>query len=79
MDGVDALVFTGGVGEHAAPVRAAAVEGLGFLGLRLDRAANDGCDGDGEIGATGAAARIFVLPAREDLEIARQVRAVLGA
>jgi acetate kinase len=76
--GLDTLVFTGGVGEHAAPVRAATVAGLGFLGLELDGAANDGCEGDADVSAAGAPARTLVIAAREDLEIARQVRAVLG-
>jgi len=78
LGGLDALVFTGGVGERSAPVRAAAAGGLGFLGVRLDDAANAGADGDGDVGAPGAAARTLVVRAREDLEIARQVRAVLG-
>ena len=43
---LDALVFTGGIGEHSAPLRAAVVDGLGVLGLRLDPAAND--DGPAE-------------------------------
>ena len=77
IGGVDALVFTGGVGEHAAPVRQAAVAGLGMLGLELDAGANDRADGDTDIGAAGAAARTLVIAAREDLEIAKQVRETL--
>lgn len=76
MNGVDALVFTGGVGEHAAPVRAGACAGLAFLGVALDEAENGAVASDGEIDATGAAVRVFVVSAREDLEIARQVRAL---
>ena len=81
LGGLDVLVFTGGVGEHAAVVRARAVGGLAFLGLRIDGAANDAAtDGvDREIGARGAPARILVVAAREDLQIAREVRAVLTA
>jgi acetate kinase len=78
LGGLDALVFTGGVGERAAPVRLAACAGLGMLGLELDAGANAAVDGEAEIGFPDAAARIFVVPAREDLEIARQVRGVLG-
>jgi len=74
--GLDALVFTGGAGEHQPAVRAAAAGGLGFLGVALDEARNDATAGDGEIGA-GAAVRTVVVTAREDLEIARQVRALL--
>jgi acetate kinase len=78
LGGLDALVFTGGVGERSAPVRSLAVAGLGFLGAELDEARNRTADGDADIGAAGAAVRTLVVAAREDLEIARQVRAVLS-
>ena len=77
VGGVDALVFTGGVGERAPPVRQAAVAGLGMLGLELDLGANDRAEGDADIGSADATARTLVIVAREDLEIARQVRGVL--
>ena len=77
LGGLDGLVFTGGVGERSAPVRALAAEGLGFLGVALDQAANE-AEGDREITAPGAAVRTVVVAAREDLEIARQVRSLLG-
>ena len=77
LGGLDALVFTGGVGERSAPVRAAAADGLGFLGVALDAARNDAPDGDADVSPDGAAVRTLVVPAREDLEIARQVRALL--
>lgn len=80
MAGVDIVVFTGGVGEHSAPIRQAAADGLGFLGVGVDRDANRAATGDeAEISAAGAAVRTFVVPAREDLEMARQVRLLLGA
>jgi acetate kinase len=75
-DGMDALVFTGGVGENAAPVRKLAADGLGFLGVGVDDGRNQGT-GDREIGADDAAVRTLVIAAREDLEIVRQVRTVL--
>jgi acetate kinase len=78
MDGLDALVFTGGVGENAPEVRARAVAGLGFLGLALDDARNRAARGDQDVSADGAGVHVLVIAAREDLEIARQVRAVLG-
>ena len=77
MGGLDALVFAGGVGEHAPAVRAAAADRLGFLGVALDEAANAGAAGDADVGAPGAPVRALVVEAREDLEIARQVRSVL--
>jgi acetate kinase len=78
MDGLDLLVFTGGVGEHAVPVRSGAAEGLGFLGVAVDQGRNQG-SGDREISRAGAAVRTFVVAAREDLEIARQVKELLAA
>jgi acetate kinase len=78
LGGLDALVFTGGVGERSAEVRSLAVAGLGFLGAALDEPRNRAADGDADIGASGATVRTLVVAAREDLEIARQVRAVLS-
>ncbi|HXJ63441.1 MAG TPA: acetate/propionate family kinase [Actinomycetota bacterium] len=76
MGGLDAIVFTGGVGENSAAIRSRAADGLGFLGVSLD--ANASGEPDADIGAPGAAVRAFVVRAREDLEIARQVRSVLA-
>ena len=78
LDGLDVLVFTGGVGERAPHVRACAADGLGFLGVRLDAARNDAADGDCEIGARDAGVRAIVIESREDLEIAGQTRRVLA-
>ncbi|HYA00173.1 MAG TPA: acetate/propionate family kinase [Candidatus Binatia bacterium] len=78
MSGLDALTFTGGVGEHAPEIRRRAADGLGFLGIGLDPGANQAVSPDAEIGAPGASVRSFVVQAREDLEIARGVRQVLG-
>ena len=78
MNGLDVLVFTGGVGEHAAPVRAAAAAGLSFLGVAIDERSNAAATADADIGRPGATARAVVVTAREDLEMARQVRALAG-
>lgn len=78
LGGLDVLAFTGGVGEHSAPVRWRATEGLGFLGVGLDEAVNGTARPDQELTAAGAAVRSFVIEAREDLEIARGVRHVLA-
>ena len=75
--GLDVLVFTGGVGERAPVVRALAADGLGFLGVALDPARNETGPEDREIGADGAPVRTLVVAAREDVEIAREVRRVL--
>ena len=78
LGGIDALAFTGGVGEHSPAVRALAAERLGFLGIELDEARNEAGPDEREIGATGAAVRAFVIVAREDLQIAHEVREVLA-
>jgi len=74
MEGLDALVFTGGVGENSAPIRQRAAAGLDFIGVGLDPGLNFGLAGDREISRDGSVARTFVVLAREDLEIAKQVR-----
>jgi acetate kinase len=75
---LNVLVFTGGVGEHAPAVRQRAADGLGFLGVGLDARANAATTADGDITATGAAARTVVVTAREDLQIARLTTALLS-
>jgi acetate kinase len=77
MGGLDVLVFTGGVGERSAHVRALAVQGLAFLGVKIDTERNETASGDVELTADGALTRTLVMQAREDLEIATQTRAVL--
>ncbi len=76
MNGLDVLVFTGGVGEHSPPVRAAAAAGLEFLGVTID-AGRNAATADADISGNGSA-RVLVVTAREDLEMARQARAVLA-
>jgi acetate kinase len=78
MDGFDAVCFTGGVGERSGPVRRRAAEGLGFLGVSLDLGKNEHAAPDCELSAQGARVRTFLVEAREDLEIVRGVRSVLG-
>ena len=76
--GLDALVFTGGVGEHTEVVRARVAERLGFLGVHLDPEHNDGpATGDRDFTGSGSAVRVLVVEAREDLQIAAEVEALL--
>ena len=77
MGGLDALAFTGGVGENSAPIRERAAQGLAFLGVDID-ADLDADAGDREVSAAGSGVRTFVIEAREDLQIAAEVRAVLS-
>jgi acetate kinase len=78
MQGLDALVFTGGAGERSVRLRADACAGLAFLGVQLDKASNrDGRD-DRLISPPRAPVAAAVVAAREDLEIAHQVRRILA-
>jgi acetate kinase len=77
LGGLDVLVFTGGVGENAPAIRRDAVAGLGYLGVALDERGNEATTGDADISANGSQVRTLVISAREDLEIAGEVRAVL--
>jgi acetate kinase len=79
LDGLDALVFTGGVGERSSGIRSAAAAGLGFLGVAIDPHADADAAPDADVSARGARVRTLVIAAREDLEMAREVRAALGA
>ena len=78
MRGLDVLVFTGGVGENAAPVRAAAAEGLAFMGVEIDPSLNATARADLDLSAPAAKVRTLVVKAREDVEVAREVRRILA-
>ncbi|TDC53486.1 acetate/propionate family kinase [Actinomadura sp. KC345] len=78
LGGLDALVFTGGVGEHDASVRMRLAEDLAYLGVSIDPDRNAAVDGDSEVTAAGALVRTLVIEAREDLEIAAGTRRTLG-
>ena len=76
--GLDVLVFTGGIGEHAPEVRAAAAERLGYLGLVLDAQVNDAAHADAVINVDGSAVAAVVITATEDAEVARLTRDALA-
>jgi acetate kinase len=78
MDGLDAMVFTGGVGENSPQIRAGAAAGLGFLGVAVDAQRNLDGPADREISPGSSPVRALVVTAREDIEIARQVSTVLS-
>jgi acetate kinase len=77
LGGVDALVFTGGIGEHAAEIRRRVCRDAGWLGVELDDAANAG--GGPCITAPTSAVTAWVIPADEELTIARHTQRVLRA
>lgn len=71
LGGIDALVFTAGIGENSPDVRAAACANLGYLGLKLDAAKNAQPSADQDISLPDSAVRVFVVHAQEDWAIAR--------
>ena len=78
LGGVDALVFTGGIGENSGRVRADAARCLAFAGLELDLKSNAAGSGDRDVAAHGSQVRLLVLRAREDLAILRAVLSLNG-
>ena len=77
LGGVDGLVFTAGVGENSAQVRALVCENLGHLGLKLDSTANVRCKPDADISERVSPGRILVITTREDLTIVRETKRVI--
>lgn len=71
LDGIDALVFTAGIGENSTEVRAAACANLEFVGLKLDSSKNAQACGDQDISTPDSAVRVLVVRAQEDWAIAR--------
>jgi acetate kinase len=72
LGGIDALVFTGGIGEHSPDVRTGACEAFGFLGLKLDAQKNAQSPTDQDIATADSAVRVLVIATQEDWEIAKE-------
>ena len=79
LGGLDAIVFTGGVGENSAEVRSAALAPLEFLGVRLDPDRNAQARPDADVAAAGSSVRVLVVGAREEWAIARAAAKLLAA
>ncbi|WP_314952536.1 acetate/propionate family kinase [Bradyrhizobium cosmicum] len=75
LGGLDCLVFTGGIGEHAKEIRSAVGEHLGWLGVRIEAAANE--EARTRISGDDSTIDVFVIPTDEELMIARHCAAVL--
>src|SRR5438067_4580240 len=71
LGGLDVLIFTAGVGEHACEVRSAACAQLNFLGIELDSAKNEKSPADQEISTSRSAVRVLIIRAQEDWAIAK--------
>jgi acetate kinase len=79
LGGIDALVFTAGIGENCAPLRAAACERLAFLGIKLASATNERPPRDSDIAAPESRVRVLAIHTEEDWEIARECARLLAS
>jgi acetate kinase len=79
LGGIDALVFTAGVGERAVEIRKRVCEKFNYLGLVLDQAANETCKPDADIATRASTVRILVIATREDLTIVRETRRLVAS
>ena len=79
LGGMDALVFTAGIGENSPEVRAAACANFRFLGLKLDAAKNAQSSADQDISASESAVRVLIVRAQEDWAIARDCWRLMSA
>ncbi len=71
LGGLDALIFTGGIGENASSIRTTICENLGFLGIHLDEEKNQSAESAKAIHRKGAPVKLLVIPTNEELMIAR--------
>lgn len=74
LEGLDTVIFAGGIGEHSVEVRRRVCEGLGFLGIRLDSTSNEASQPT--ISHASSAVEVRVMPSQEDRQIARHCRAL---
>jgi acetate kinase len=72
MGGLEAVAFTGGIGENSARLRSACCAGLEFLGIRLDSARNEGGTGDRLVSAADSPVAVLALATNEELIVARR-------
>ncbi len=77
LGGLDALVFTGGIGENSQLVRAGVCANLQAFGIVLDALANATCRGEARIDAPGSTVQVWIVPTNEELIVARQTRQLL--
>jgi len=79
LNGADALVFTGGIGENSALVRRRVCENMTYAGIRLDEQKNQSRRGEAELSAPGGGMQIWIVPTNEELVVARQTVNAISA
>ncbi len=79
LGGVDAITFSGGIGENSPEIRAAVLQGLAGFGIEVDEARNVALPRDGSISKQGSPTRVMVVPANEEVVVARETAALVSA
>lgn len=81
MDGIDAIVFTGGIGENADDIRAKVCKELTFLGIEIDEEYGKTLvkGAEGELSTANSKVKVYVLPTNEELVIARDTRDIVNS
>ncbi len=77
LNGADAIVFTGGIGENSTRMREAVCADLDWFGIRLDRQKNDRAKGEMPIHSAASRVQLWIMPTNEELVVARQAKALL--
>ena len=77
MNGVDSIVFTAGIGEHDHLVREEILSYFGYLGVTLDKEANDNCHDEALISGADSKVKVYAIPTNEELAIARETAALV--
>jgi acetate kinase len=78
LDGADAIVFTGGIGENSSLMRKAVCQNLNWFGIHLDAAKNAAAKGEEAIHAPDSRVQLWIMPTNEELIVARQTAALLA-
>jgi acetate kinase len=79
LNGADAIVFTGGIGENSAPIRSGVCRDLDWFGIELDPALNASGPAERRVSAAGSRVEVWTVPTNEEIVVARQARELLGA
>jgi acetate kinase len=79
LNGADAIVFTGGIGENSVRMREAVLADLDWFGIRLDKAKNGAAKGEAAIHAADSRVQLWTMPTNEELVVARQAKELLSA
>ena len=78
MGGLDAIIFTAGIGENTPKIRKMICEGLEFMGVSIDDAKNQTRGKEAEISSDGSKVKVLVIPTNEELAIAKETKKLVG-